>query len=459
MSDAKPRIDSRMIVSLAAPLLEFVDAIFRSYGREERYESLPLMGGVAAARSDAVFKLWRSRRQFKELSDEGLQARLEQLLIDVLNYPERIHALTEAAIIRFAAPKAADVILPLYGIDLREVSLVLAPDVRAFFVTDEMYDEVIAQRYLATATTSGLAWAKNPKRTARDIADSVRRVVAGRTVLDIRADGEERVALWKAEKRADLAVDALQYLFARAVGDRYRVFIDWRLDAPPMAWRHTAIIPVEGDVWPLNPGERVGTLTPWCPRDEELKFLHELDIFRLAMLPLKTDPTPLEDMVARAIRAFSSGERQRTVDDRKMAYVSVFDIFFSVKGADETTRQIREGVAFAMHKDDESRDEVRFDMAKFINAVYASRSFTTHEFQLGLFEPKALTRLREIARRLIDVMWRKYAFTDKASIQAWLDERRTALGPERYARYDDLSRGSDDVQGCSDDAAGEGGDR
>jgi hypothetical protein len=118
-----------------------------------------------------------------------------------------------------------------------------------------------------------------------------------------------------------------------------------------------------------------------------LKTLQEHDVFRLAMLPLKTDPTPLEDMVARAVRAFSSGERQRTVDDRKVAYVSVFDSFFSV-GADESTRQIREGVAFAMHRNGEASDEARFEMAKFINDVYTSRSFTTYEFQLGLSNRK-----------------------------------------------------------------------
>jgi hypothetical protein len=140
--------------------------------------------------------------------------------------------------------------------------------------------------------------------------------------------------------------------------------------------------------------------------------------------------------IRRAVRAFADGERQRSVDGKKLSYTTVFDIFFAVKDTADTTCAIREGVAFTMY-DRQSLNE-RFEQAQFINRVYESRSRTTHEFETGVFEEGDLARLRMIAYNLIGVVSRRDPFT-KAGLREELDAERTAMGAE-YERFNNLGR-------------------
>jgi hypothetical protein len=145
-------------------------------------------------------------------------------------------------------------------------------------------------------------------------------------------------------------------------------------------------------------------------------------------------------MLSRAIRSFALGERQQTADSKKQAYVTVFDIFFALPGS-ATTKSIREGVAFTMYPIQNTlSDAERFKQAQFINRAYDSRSETTHEFQIGLFEPDDLTLLRLIAVNFIVQMWRGSPFQDKPAVHNWLQEQRDLMGPKRYSVYAALSR-------------------
>jgi hypothetical protein len=137
------------------------------------------------------------------------------------------------------------------------------------------------------------------------------------------------------------------------------------------------------------------------------------------------------------VRAFADGERQRSVDGKKLSYTTVFDIFFSMKDTSDTTRAIREGVAFTMWQRENAAE--RFDQAQFINRVYDSRSRTTHEFETGVFEPADLELLRQIACEFIGVMSRRDPFT-KSGLRDELYAERSAMG-KAYERFSKLGKG------------------
>jgi hypothetical protein len=219
------------------------------------------------------------------------------------------------------------------------------------------------------------------------------------------------------------------------------LYVDWR-NAPPVGWQRCAIIPRRGAVLITNPGVRMGPLTVWQPNGARLSELANLGGLAIAKLPLKGTPTVHEGRLGRGIRAFAAGERAVLTDEKKQLYVSIFDIFFSGPGADDTARNIREGVAFLFWETAQEADEGRLELARFVERVYRSRSETSHEFRIEVFEPRDLERLRGLALQFIERMATRQPFVDenKADIWDWIAQCREQLGRRRYEPYNAMSR-------------------
>jgi hypothetical protein len=429
-------MDERQLEALSARFVRNVNAIIERHPAWRGIQGLPFDGDGEAPFEDLV-EYWGSRRVFENIAPTVLTRRLENAVVAALNDLDRAQEIAERLANDLETPMSCDVLLPLFGIDLRHLTLFLADDVIATHIFPEHFDDTIMAAYVDAVVARG-----DTPEYGRQIANFVRARIAGRTVLKIQANGDEDSALYAAKRRANSAVDVLQFI--AAVTDRaddFRLYIDWKT-APAMAWQNSAIIPREGPVRITNPGERIGPLTPRQPTGPRLHELAELGGLDIAKLPLKNEPTIHEERVARGIRAFAAAERAALTDEKKQNYVSIFDIFFAVPGADDTARNVREGVAFIFWDTDAQHDHRRLELARFIEKVYRSRSETSHEFRIGEFEASDLTQLRLLALRFIERTATREPFLDqqKADICEWLDRCRESLGRERYEPYNAMSR-------------------
>jgi hypothetical protein len=168
-----------------------------------------LLGPEASAFDDVVRK-WASRREFIQnlVSKNAIRDRLRRGVVDILNCPSQIDDIANAIIDRLIEPMKCDIILPMSGIDLRDASLLLSDDIRATFLDDFSFDSIVVRGY--ENATHGAS-----------MAQDLRSALLQRSVLIIRAQGDENSALWSAQVQADVAVDCLQFraaLFVSAPG-------------------------------------------------------------------------------------------------------------------------------------------------------------------------------------------------------------------------------------------------
>jgi hypothetical protein len=429
-------MDERQLRALSARFVRNVTAIIERHPAWRGIQGLPFGGNGEAPFEDLVV-YWGNRQIFRNIAPTALRRRLENAVVAALNDTDQTEEIAVRLANELETPMSCDVLLPLFGIDLRHLTLLLADDVIATHILPEYFDDTITTAYIRAVVARG-----DTREYGQQIADFVRSRIAGRTVLRIEVAGDEDSALYAAKRRANLAVDVLQFIAALTDrADDFRLYIDWKT-APGTGWQTSAIIPREGPVRITNPGERFGPLTAWQPAGSRIYELTELGGLDIAKLPLKLEPTVHEERVARSIRAFAAGERAALTDEKKQSYVGIFDIFFSVPGSDDTARNIREGVAFTFWGTEEQHDDRRFVLARFIERVYRSRSETSHEFRIGEFEASDLTDLRLLALRFIERMATLDPFVDeqKADIREWLDQCREGLGRQRYEPYNAMSR-------------------
>jgi hypothetical protein len=403
-----------------------------------RYQDFPTLSIEEKKTFEALVRRWRARRQYeKYFSDQAIEDRLSRLIVDCLNEPDRTEEFVQIIAELMETTPKAQILLPLIGIEFQAGvdEYVLAPDARIIAMAPAQFEEIVVKGYVA-GLKGAMPVYGDPEKLASALAESLRKCFENTLVLIITACGDENIASKRAQARADLVVDYLQYAAAIFNGPQWRVFVDWSGDVPASIWRNHGVIPLAGSVMPNNPGSRRGMLAPWkftSETAEELDKRRASDVRDAVLAEPRADH---QDMIRRAVRAFADGERQRSPDGKKLSYVTVFDIFFSVAGT-ETTKSIREGVAFTMYKR-ENVDE-RFEQAQFINRVYDSRSNTTHEFETGKFEPDDLKRLRLIALNFIRAMaLREKPFT-KTGLLEELKAERAAMG-DAYERFKKLSR-------------------
>jgi hypothetical protein len=396
------------------------------------YRAFPLLYHTEEAEFQRIVALWARRFRRVGFSEDGLRKRLEHLITECLNHPNDIDALTNALIDKLLVPPITDVLLPMFGIELGLDELPLAPDVRLVQMTPERFDREVTQRFIEASGPSELDYASDT--VARAMANMLAPSFVNQPALLIRAAGDETAALEAAKVRADRVVDALQFAAAAYHHHSWRAFIDWTGDVPRQGWRHIGQIPVHGHVLPANPGELRGELAPWridAAQRDKLINDRMADVIK-AVLSNSTEEHI--DHIRRAVSAVADGERQRSVDGKKLSYITVFDIFFSVRDVTETTRMIREGVAFTLCKGAEARVE----LAKFVNMVYESRSRTSHDNERGRFSEADLMRLRTVALQLIGVLYQRSAFTKK-SLREEIEAERTRMG-DAYAGLAKLCR-------------------
>jgi hypothetical protein len=427
----------RQLQALGARFVRNVNAIVQRHPAWRGIQHGLPFGGDGEAPFEDLVVYWGSRQVFRNIAPSALRRRLENAVIAALSDLDRSAEIAQRLANELETPMSCDILLPLYGIDSRGMSLLLSDDIVVTYIDPEHFDDTVTAAYIRAVVARG-----DTAEHARRIADFVRPSIAGRTVLKIRATGDEDSALYAAKQRANLVVDVLQFIAALTDrADDFRFYIDWKTSLAS-GWQTSAIIPRQGPVRITNPGQRIGPLTSWRPAGTRLYELARLGGFDIATLPLKNNPTLHEERIARSVRAFAAAERAALTDEKKQNYVSIFDIFFSVPGADDTARNIREGVAFALWGTEQQHDGFRLALARFIERVYRSRSETTHEFRIGEFEAPDLAQLRTVALSFIEGIATREPFVDrqKADIRDWLDECPESLGRERYEAYNAMSR-------------------
>lgn len=430
-------MDARQLRALVGRFVGAVSAILERHPNWRGIQHGLPFGGDGEAPFEELIVYWGSRRVFKNIAPSALRRRLENAVIAALSDLDHAQEIGRRLAVDLERPMSCEILLPLYGIDLRHLTLFLAGDVIATHIIAEYFDDTITAAYIRAVVARG-----DPPEYGEQIANFVRPRIVDRTVLRILAAGDEDSALYAAKQRANLAVDVLQFI--AAITDRaddFRLYVDWKT-APATGWQNAAIIPREGAVRITNPGERMGPLAPWQPAGSRLDDLAQRGGLEIAKLPLKTNPSLHEARLGRAIRAFAAGERAALTDEKKQNYVSIFDIFFSVPGSHDTARNIREGVAFTFWGAEEPYDANRLELAQFIERVYKSRSETSHEFRIGQFESHDLSRLRSLAFSFIERMAMREPFVDerKTDIRDWLGQCRESLGRRRYEPYNAMSR-------------------
>jgi hypothetical protein len=135
----------------------------------------------------------------------------------------------------------------------------------------------------------------------------------------------------------------------------------------------------------------------------------------------KPPATEYAALLRRGVRWFAKGERERHADDRKLAYVTAVDLFFSHPGKG-ATRRFCEGFAFAMHT--QPADVATVARSKC--GVYASRSETSHE---GAFDVESHDDIDKLRWEVLAFLARMatHTFETKNDVEAWVAERRAAL--------------------------------
>jgi hypothetical protein len=396
----------------------------------DRYTDFPNITPPEQTELQRLAASWHKVKEFPGTSLLGVENRLKILIVECLNGPDLVREYTLRLIDTLKPQPVTDILMPISGFDLEVDEWQLAPDVRLVRMTQERFEREVTTAYVAAANALPHLH-DDPDRYGEAMALSLQDALVGRTVLIVRANGDEYVAEDDAQSRADLVVDLLQFLAGVFREDRWRVYIDWTGNVPASVWQRTGKIRVAGDVRPDNPGVRRGPLGVWRFGTPQLDGIKKYRLDEIIAMVLNTKPGPHEDMIQRAVRAFADGDRRISVDSKKLSYTTIFDIFFSQKGTENTARDIREGVSLTMCPDDEDLED-RFEQARFINDVYESRSRTSHEFETGTFDDDRLRLLREIAYHFIGVMARKGSFTKESLIEE-LAQNRIALG----RRYDE----------------------
>lgn len=257
------------------------------------------------------------------------------------------------------------------------------------------------------------------------------RALTGRVCAEIPTDVDVPKTLKFANKRAISALcDFLQFASVLFVAHDPKLNIAWAGDRDPGLKWGFAVSDGPAKNW-NSMAERIAAGHQFQLNLERIQKLRELGLDRIGDLVGRTAPNEFDEMLQRAVRWYAKGEREAQPDDRKLAYVTVVDLFFAQRGPG-ATRRICKGFAFVAARNDEAVPAA----ARYMLNVFGSRSATSHEGAIDLMEADELDRLRwHVLDFVLSIV--RLPFRTKYDLREWIREREAALNPEVRKKLDE----------------------
>jgi hypothetical protein len=298
------------------------------------------------------------------------------------------------------------------------------------------FETLIAEPYIASIRAkpgSGKDIDGREAALRKDLASLIDRVcveISANLDIDLTTQLADRVA------REDLC-DFLQ--FAASSFMRHDTNLKIQLAPQPPVWACMAYATSIG----LRPETRrsfgaIGIVEPFHLYAKVMETIAADSISRLANMVGREPATEYEQLLRRAVRWFAKAERENHFDDRKLAYVTCVDLFFSdsKRGA---TKRLSEGFAFAIATLDGESPDLIPGWAGYMCRVFRSRSETSHEGALGTIDEDGISSLRYHVRRFIGAMCR-LTCESKADVAAWVSREKSALGDRLRAALGDATK-------------------
>jgi hypothetical protein len=372
---------------------------------------------------DAVLHAVRAAAARPRHSDALVEDYVDDLLQSALDEPagivDEVRGLSEA----LEYPVTTRLYIPLDGIAVEEPELRLG-SVRLVRMDDEAFERLIIQPYVEIIR-------RNPVYDApkADIAIEHHRErlqsLRGRTCVEVTTDLDLTGTFAEADDVANDVCDFLQVCVA-ALRPRLQTNpVRWS-NGIVQAWRYSFGITDGPRPRSSSNGQLAYGGPPAIIGTAAIAQLQERGLLRLGDGLGKPPVTEYAALLRRSVRWFAKGERENHADDRKLAYVTAIDLFFSRSGSG-VTRRFCEGFAFTMRTHPADIAHV----ARAIYGAYASRSETSHEGALDVESDESVDHLRwEVLEFLARMA--SHEFQTKSDVEVWVAERRAAMtGLER----------------------------
>lgn len=212
-------------------------------------------------------------------------------------------------------------------------------------------------------------------------------------------------------------VDFLQFCVSIFSNETWRYIIDYRGHYAQRSMRPSIVMAVDGShiSTPITATGPMGIFRLDQEKVAELRRLQVLDVARLFGPDKRNE---YEDMLHLAITNFAEGERALSPRQKILSFVSSCELFFTQKS--ETTRAVKEGVAYVMGHNSAQR----LHLIKYIEEMYDVRSSTSHAGQ----SPGEIAQYRlAVLNVILAMVARRHQFNSRADLDRWLDTQRYSV--------------------------------
>jgi hypothetical protein len=367
---------------------------------------------------DAVLHALRAAAAQPRHSDAFVEGYVDDLLQSALDdsaaIADEIRRLREV----LEYPLVTRLYIPLDGIAVEEPELRLG-NVRLVRMDDETFERLIIQPFVDIIR-------RNPVYNTTKADEEIERhrqrsqSLRLRTCVEVTTDRDLNGTFAEAGAIADDVCDFLQVCVAALRPRQETNPVRWS-NGIVKAWRHSFGVSNGPRPRSNSHGQLAYGGPPTVLGSDDLSQLQENRLLALGDGLGSPPATEYDALLRRALRWFAKGERELHADDRKLAYVTAIDLFFSRPGP-EATRRFCESFALAIGS---SPDGVA-RLARAMYGVYTSRSQTSHAGAFDVESSESVDRLRWDVLQFL-VRMANHAFQTKGNVEGWIAERRKAM--------------------------------
>jgi hypothetical protein len=361
-------------------------------------------------------------------SDVTVEGFVDTLLQAALIDPARISPEVQMLRGQLEHPLVTHLYIPLDGIQLEETPLSLG-DVILIKMSAADFERLILEPFQGMLSVNPYY---NDLQRGELLKTHRERMspLQDRICVEITTRTDVPEALGEAKTTADDVCNFLQVCLAFLAPPRFDNPVRWSTGVVS-AWRRSFAIS-DGPISASNTKIELAFGGPPSElRSEDIARLKDAGLLSLGSTLGREPSNEYCALLRRAVRWFAKGERERHPDDRKLAYVTAVDLFFSQPPGTQdglnVTQRFCYGAAFALADDAKRVAEI----ARSLVATYNSRSETSHEGAVDIETTETADRMRTLLVTFLGRMARQ-VFKDKTDVATWLAQRRAALSTSEH---------------------------
>jgi len=433
-SDAPMHADEQA-PDLASLLHTYVEAHLRHGCRTEGGRPMPWVDRPIKAEYVAVRDAVRQLAPIERHSDAYVEETVEELLQEALDGVRAVDGVVTDLMAHLAHPVATLVYVPLDGVTIGDAELQIG-SVHLVRMDEDALERLVVQPYAEVIR-------RNPRYAEPETAGFIEmhrqrhRGLVARTCVLVQTEQDLRYSFDALEDAVENTCDFLQLCLAVLTARRPENAVRWS-NGVVNAWRIA---------FGHSDGPRPRTLSNGTMQIGGPPFhLDASSVERVrgaGLLPYgdDLDREPASEYgrtLRRAVRWFARAERERHADDRKLAYVTTVDLFFSqppgTKDGLKVTERFCHGGAYASTEDPAEAAA----LARRFVYIYRSRSETSHDGAYDLADHDEIDQFRSAVLRILSGM-ASHPFQTKRDVSEWMSRRRAALNAEARRMMDEAT--------------------